>query len=174
MRCLCGFWPLAHCVSLPVVVVIVVTGLTEAIRAAQAIATSMPEVIADWVGTDMNVAPQEDLICREPNVLLHNAVQRAYMSVRGNILEGLRTKLTTLLAAGYTPSTIKIFVTGHSLGAALATMATYDLWCNKETNLGITHDGNQHTQFELFGTITFGHFFTLCMADASRCDPSLP
>jgi len=133
----------------------------EAIRAAQAIATSMPEVIADWVGTDMNVAPQEDLICREPNVLLHNAVQRAYMSVRGNILEGLRTKLTTLLAAGYTPSTIKIFVTGHSLGAALATMATYDLWCNKETNLGITHDGNQHTQFELFGTITFGHFFTL-------------
>lgn len=123
--------------------------------------SSLQEVVADWFGTDMNVAPMGDFICGNPKVQLHHSIQQAYFLVRGNLIEKLRKKIRALTADNNNP--IKIMVTGHSLGAALANLATYDLWCNKEDHLKV--DGVQH---ELFGTITFGQFITLWRRESSN------
>ena len=48
---------------------------------------------------------------------------------------------------------IKIFFTGHSLGAALANLATYDYWCNDWFK-------SQVIKESLVGTVTFGHAIT--------------
>ena len=71
------------------------------------------------------------------------------MAIRDKIKAALVKKYNAVQKANPTKP-IKIFFAGHSLGAALAQLATYDYWCNDWFK-------SQVIKESLVGTVTFGH-----------------
>ena len=82
--------------------------------------------------TDINLAqiPYEEA-CRELNdVLIHKGFLTAFKSVRNGLLQLLRAALvphTTAEAASTCKEKWEIYITGHSLGGALATLLSFEL-----------------------------------------------
>jgi hypothetical protein len=97
----------------------------------------MQEFLDDWLYTDLRSGSVKEDMCSDttntwkPNnrrwslnsgKQVHKGFYLAYMSVREAIRTTLAAKLTSSSA---------LYVTGHSLGGALSTLAGYDLTCNK-------------------------------------------
>jgi hypothetical protein len=90
------------------------------------------DFVEDWVNTDLQAWAQEDKLCPQNTYdapvwfsetrKLHMGFQQSYRSAR----EIVRTHLQEIMDASST-----LYITGHSLGGALATLAGYDLTCNK-------------------------------------------
>jgi len=109
-----------------------------------AVVNSLGKVMRDWLGVDTNMTPIDDPICKGSGALLHKGFAHAWVAQSETVLSGLNSVLNEMKKKAPNKP-VKVFVTGHSLGSAMAMLATYDLSCNKE-KLGQ----------ELFGTITFG------------------
>ena len=80
----------------------------------------------------MDLRDKLDEICpsgRKLGVALHSGFQHAWLVIQKKIQAGVVKKYYAVHKANPTKP-IKIFFAGHSLGAALATLATYDYWCN--------------------------------------------
>lgn len=90
-------------------------------------AETIDEIVQNWFGTDADVTPMADGICDGPGVKTHAGWQKAWLTVRETVKQKVNTHLASMAADSSKP--IKFFITGHSLGAGVAVMATYDLWC---------------------------------------------
>ena len=105
------------------------------------------QMLGDWFGSDANVVPTDDIVCGAEGVKIHNGFQNAWMLQRADVIARLRQVVQEKRATG---KPLKVFVTGHSLGAALAASATYDIWCHGG------EAGGELIGEPLFGTITYG------------------
>jgi flagellar biosynthesis GTPase FlhF len=81
----------------------------------------------DWLGSDLEMKPQEDDLCRNPNVKMHGGFREAYLMVKEKMVKEVKASLKRY--KGNHP--VKIFIVGHSLGAAMSNIAIYDIFCNK-------------------------------------------
>ena len=106
----------------------------------------------EWILNDMDLELQPDEFCaagKAAGVQIQRGWTLGWQLMKPTVLSKLNAviasvrKLTQL-----TPKTVKLFITGHSLGAALAAVASYDLWCNPQLL-----DGGQT---QIYGTIAFG------------------
>lgn len=77
--------------------------------------------IRDWI-LDFDFKPIDPSFGKCPGCMVHEGFLRAWQSLRGQTLSILRT-MNGMNAPG-------IYVTGHSLGAAMANIATFDLASN--------------------------------------------
>ena len=86
-------------------------------------------IVQDWIGSDFELTPADDEICKKAGVKIHSGFQKAYNSQRVEAIAYIKKRLQEIKAQ--TTKTVKLFVTGHSLGAAQASLAAYDFHCNK-------------------------------------------
>lgn len=86
-------------------------------------------IVQDWIGSDFELTPADDEICKKAGVKIHSGFQKAYNSQRVEAIAYIKKRLHEIKAQ--TTKTVKLFVTGHSLGAAQASLAAYDFHCNK-------------------------------------------
>ena len=86
-------------------------------------------IVQDWIGSDFELTPADDEICKKAGVKIHSGFQKAYNSQRVDAIAYIKKRLHEIKAQ--TTKTVKLFVTGHSLGAAQASLAAYDFHCNK-------------------------------------------
>jgi hypothetical protein len=105
------------------------------------------DMMGDWFGSDASVYPAKDRICNHPQAKIHNGFQNAWEMMRWDVT---RTLISTIeqMKAESPELKVKVMISGHSLGAAMASLAMYDFSCNLP--LGQEPDG----------LITYGHPIT--------------
>jgi hypothetical protein len=106
------------------------------------------KMFRDWVQTDLDMQVVDDPFCaagKTAGVQMHRGFVESWQIVKPKVVSALNNAIAEARKTG---KSIKVFVTGHSLGAAMSAVATYDLWCNPRLV-----DGGRTP---IFGTITFG------------------
>lgn len=120
--------------------------VTDVAKFVTSTSTNFYKMLKDWVGTDLSIAPADDELCGKPGMRIHTGFQEAWMHMRDNVTKRLDAMIKKA-KNDHPEKDVKVFITGHSLGAALTTVAMYDLMCNPERLSG----------HEIFGSITFGN-----------------
>jgi hypothetical protein len=95
-------------------------------------------IAQDWFGSDFEVSPDADTICDKPDVKIHAGFQKAYKGHGDTAKNFIHDRLLEIKAN--TTKTVKLFVTGHSLGAAQGALAAYDFHCHNYFHDSITND----------------------------------
>jgi hypothetical protein len=91
--------------------------------------SKLGEFVKDWLGSDLDMNPIPDRICFNPQVELHQGFTEAFLVVKDQMVAAVTKSYSNFLQRGDKP--VKIFITGHSLGAAISVVATYSIFCNK-------------------------------------------
>lgn len=102
---------------------------SDGLQSAKKTKENAASIVQDWLGSDFEVTPADDEICKKAGVKIHSGFQKAYKSQRVEAIAYIKKRLQEIKAQ--TTKTVKLFVTGHSLGAAQASLAAYDFHCNK-------------------------------------------
>jgi len=105
---------------------------------ASALWRQLPEAIKDWLFTDFLIYPSDDSICGDGNVKVHTGFQNAYKTFKNytrtqnpagqSYLDEVAAIITAKMAAG---KEVELYISGHSLGAALAVVMAYDIYCHQ-------------------------------------------
>jgi len=98
----------------------------------------LPATIKDWLFTDFNVFPRDDSICGNADVRVHNGFQNAYKTFKAytrtqnpagqSYLDEVAEVISAKMAAG---KEVEFYISGHSLGAAMAALMAYDVYCHR-------------------------------------------
>eukprot|EP00935_MAST-01C_sp_MAST-1C-sp1_P001821 g1821.t1 len=89
------------------------------------------DLYQDLIQTDFNWKPAAEGLCNKHSATdrhVHAGFLKAYLSVREQISAALQDTLT---------ASSKLYITGHSLGGALASLSGYDLTCNPGRSRGV-------------------------------------
>ena len=81
--------------------------------------------LQDWISDGQFANPANWTL--DDGTVVNNAVHKGFLCAYQSIEDQLRITLSDLLSEINDPSTARVYFTGHSLGAALATLAALDL-----------------------------------------------
>jgi hypothetical protein len=107
---------------------------------------TLKHVWGDWFGTDLAMVSERDQICNN-DVELQIGYARAWLANREATLAALDDEIKKYV---HSHKPVRVLITGHSLGAAIAELIAYDVNCNN------FFDKYKGTRVINLGVITFG------------------
>jgi len=75
------------------------------------------------------MSPSSDQVCFKPQVEVHSGVTDALLIVKDQVVSTVTASYKKFQMRGDKP--VKVLISGHSLGAALSVVATYNIFCAK-------------------------------------------